>query len=136
MKTMFKASLLIGLASVGVVTAAWAVQSQHGFNPASLDADGDGVISMTELDTHADLLFARTDADRDGRLAGDEMRALHGMMQSAGVAMPQGHTPPASLTQAEFRTGLRSHAVQLDADKNGRLTVAELGAAMRGNQGH
>lgn len=136
MKTMFKGLLLAGLASAGVATAAWAVQSQHGFNPASLDADGDGVISMAELDAHADLLFARTDANNDGVLSGDEMRALHAMMQSAGVAMPQGHTPPASVDQAGFRSGLRSHATQLDADKDGRLTVAELGAVMNGRQGH
>lgn len=136
MRTMFKGLLLVGLASAGVATAAWAVQSQHGFNPASLDADGDGVISMVELDAHADQLFTRTDANSDGVLAGDEMRALHGMMQSAGVAMPQGHTPPASVDQAGFRAGLRSHAVQLDADKDGRLTTAELGAAMHGSQGH
>ncbi|MES2834150.1 MAG: hypothetical protein V4707_05525 [Pseudomonadota bacterium] len=136
MKTMFKGLLLVGLASAGVATAAWAVQAQHGFNPASLDADGDGVISMVELDAHADQLFAHTDANKDGQLSGDEMRTLHGMMQSAGVAMPQGHTPPASVDQAGFRSGLRSHAVQLDADKDGRLTVAELGAAMHGAQGH
>lgn len=136
MKTMFKGLLLAGLATAGVATAAWAVQSQHGFNAASLDANGDGVISMAELDAHADQLFAHTDANRDGQLAGDEMRALHGMMQSAGVAMPQGHTPPASVDRAGFRSGLRSHATQLDADKDGRLTVAELGAAMHGNQAH
>ena len=136
MKTMFKGLLLAGLATAGVATAAWAVQSQHGFNAASLDANGDGVISMAELDAHADQLFAHTDANKDGVLAGDEMRALHGMMQSAGVAMPQGHTPPASVDRAGFRSGLRSHATQLDADKDGRLTVAELGAAMHGNQAH
>lgn len=140
MRTFLKASLLVGLASVGVVAAAHAGQSGgHGFNPASLDADGDGVIAMSELDAHADLLFARTDADHDGRLSGDELRALHAMMAGAGVSPPhgeQGHTPPASVTQAEFRAGLRTHATQLDADKDGRLTVAELGAAMRGHQGH
>ena len=140
MKTMFKGLLLAGLASAGAATAAWAFQEQHGFNPASLDADGDGVISMAELDAHADLLFARTDANNDGRLADGELQALHAMMAGAGVSPPQGqaqgqgHAGPASVTQAEFRAGLRSHAVQLDADKDGRLTVAELGAAMRGHQ--
>lgn len=139
MKTYLRVLLAAGLASVGVVAAAHAGQSGgHGFNPASLDADGDGVISVSELDAHADQLFARTDADHDGRLSGDELRALHAMMAGAGVSPPHGgdHTPPASVTQAEFRAGLRSHATQLDADKDGRLTVAELGAAMHGRQGH
>lgn len=139
MRMLFKGLLLAGLASAGVVVAAHAGQSGgHGFNPASLDADGDGVISMSELDAHADQLFAHTDANKDGSLSGDELRALHAMMQSAGVSPPHGgdHTPPSSVSQAEFRAGLRSHAVQLDADKDGRLTVAELGAAMHGAQGH
>lgn len=136
MRMLFKGLLLAGLASAGVVVAAHAGQSGgHGFNPASLDADGDGVIAMSELDAHADQLFAHTDANKDGSLSGDELRALHAMMQGAGVATPQGHNPPSSVNQAEFRAGLRSHAAQLDADRDGRLTVAELGAAMRGG-GH
>ena len=139
MRMLFKGLLVVGLASAGVVAAAHAGvfggQSEHGFNAASLDADGDGVISMSELDAHADQLFAHTDANKDGSLSGDELRALHAMMAGAGVSPPQGHAAPSSVTQAEFRAGLRSHAGQLDADKDGRLTVAELGAAMRGG-GH
>ena len=38
MKTLLKGTLLVGLASVGVATAALAMQADHGFNPASLDA--------------------------------------------------------------------------------------------------
>ena len=136
MKTLLKGTLLVGLASVGVATAAWAVQANHGFNPASLDGDGDGVISATEIDTHADLLFARTDRDSDGSLSADELRALHAMMP-AGAAPEHapGHTPP-PLTRQAFREGLRSHATQMDANRDGRLTVAELGAAMHGGQAH
>ena len=136
MKTLFKGTLLAGLATVGVATAAWALQASHGFNPASLDADGDGVISTTELDTHADLLFARTDRNNDGSLSADELRALHAMMPH-GAAME--HAPdhaPVPVTREAFRDGLRGHATQMDADRDGRLTVAELGAAMHGGQGH
>ncbi len=136
MKTFLKGTLLVGLATVGVATAAWAVQANHGFNPASLDADGDGVISATELNTHADLLFARTDRDSDGSLSADELRALHAMMP-AGAA-PE-HAPghaPAPVNRQAFREGLRGHATQMDANRDGRLTVAELGAAMHGGQAH
>jgi hypothetical protein len=38
----------------------------------------------------------------------------------------------ASMSQAGFREALRRHAAALDADRDGRLTVAELGAAMHG----
>lgn len=63
MRMLFKGLLLAGLASAGVVVAAHAGQSQHGFNPASLDADGDGVISMSELDAHAASLWLGADRD-------------------------------------------------------------------------
>ncbi len=137
MKTLLKGTLLVGLATVGVATAALALQADHGFNPASLDADGDGVISTTEVDTHADLLFARTDRDSDGSLSADELRALHAMMPGGGAAMEHGpgHAP-APVNRQAFREGLRSHATQMDADRDGRLTVAELGAAMHGGQAH
>ena len=136
MKTLFKGILLAGLATVGVSTAAWALQASHGFNPASLDADGDGVISTTELDTHADLLFARTDRNNDGSLSADERRALHAMMPP-GAAMEHAPNPaPDAVDRQAFRAGLRGHASRLDADRDGRLTVAELGAAMHGGQAH
>lgn len=136
MKTLLKGTLLVGLATVGVATAAFALQATQGFNPASLDADRDGVISTTELDTHADLLFARTDRDNDGSLSADELRALHAMMP-AGTAMAHapGHAP-APVNRQAFREALRGHATQMDANRDGRLTVAELGTAMHGGQAH
>lgn len=136
MKSLLKGTLLVSLATAGIATAAWAVQANHGFNPASLDADGDGAISATELDTHADLLFARTDRDSDGSLSADELRALHAMMP-AGAAMEHapGHSP-APVDRQAFRQGLRGHAARMDANSDGRLTVAELGAAMQGGQAH
>ena len=136
MKKLLKGTLLVSLATVGVATAAWAQQANHGFNPASLDADGDGVISTTELDTHADLLFAHTDRNNDGSLSADELGALHAMMP-AGAAME--HAPnhaPAPVNRQAFREGLRGHATRMDANRDGRLTVAELGTAMHGGQAH
>jgi len=137
MKTLLKGTLLVGLATVGVATAAWAVQASHGFNPASLDADRDGVISATELDAHGDLLFARTDRDNSGSLSADELRALHAMLPDGGAAMEHapGHAPAPVNLQA-FREGLRGHATRMDADRDGRLSVAELGAAIHGGQAH
>ena len=137
MNTLLKGTLLVGLATVGVATAALALQADHGFNPASLDADRDGVISATELDTHADLLFARTDRDNSGSLSADELQVLHAMLPGGGAAMA--HAPgntPAPVNRQAFREGLRGHATQMDANRDGRLTVAELGAAMHGGQAH
>ena len=136
MKTLLKGTLLVSLATVGVATAAWALQANPGFNPTSLDGNGDGVISTIELDTHAALLFARTDRDNDGSLSVDELRALHAMMPAgAAMAHAPGHAP-APVTRQAFREGLRGHATRMDANSDGRLTVAELGAAMHGGQAH
>lgn len=135
MKPLFNGTLLVGLATIGVATAAWAMQASHGFNPASLDADADGVISTTELDAHADLLFARTDRNNDASLSADELRALHAMMPPGAMEQAPDHAP-APVTRQAFREGLRGHATQLDADRDGRLTVAELGAAMHGGPAH
>jgi hypothetical protein len=137
MKTLLKGTLVVGLATVGAATAAFALQANHGFNPASLDADSDGVISTTELDTHANLLFARTDRDNDGSLSVDELRALHAMMPGGGAAMEhaRGHAP-APVNRQAFGEALRSHATHMDANRDGRLTVAELGTAMHGGQAH
>lgn len=133
MNPLLKGTLIAGLATLGVATAALALQASHGFNPASLDADGDGAISMAELDAHADLLFARTDRNNDGSLSADELRALHAMMPP-GARAHAPDQPSAPVTGQGFRDGLRGHARQMDADRDGRLTVAELDAAMHGGQ--
>ena len=136
MKALLKGTLLVGLTTVGLATAAYALQAHHGFDPASLDADRDGVISPTELDAHADALFTRTDQDHDDRLSADELRALHAMMP-AGATMEHGGDPASlPLTRQAFLAALRGHASRMDADGDGRLTVAELGAAMHGDRGH
>ena len=135
MNTFLKGTVAAGLATVGLATAAWAWQANHGFNPASLDTDRDGVISNTELDTHADLLFARTDRDSNGTLSGDELHALHAMLP-AGVAPEHAPRHAGPVNRQAFREGLRGHAAQMDADRDGRLTMAELNTAMHGAQGH
>lgn len=140
MNPYLKASLLIGLASLGIVTASHALQAAHGFNPAMLDTDRDGTVSTSELDTHADLLFARADQDRNGQLSPDERRAFHAFMQGAmrgGPSMNQGDGHETAVTtQAQFREGLRRHATALDTDRDGRLTMTELGAAMQHGSAH
>lgn len=140
MKPYLKAPLLIGLASLGVVTAAHAYQAAHGIDPASFDTDRDGAISTSELDAHADQLFARVDQDRNGQVSPDERRAFHASMQGATHGRPPmdhgaGHET-AVMSQAQFREALRSHATALDTDRDGRLTVAELSAAMQHGPAH
>ena len=139
MKSYLKAPLIIGLASLGVATAAYAYQAAHGFDPASLDTDRDGAISTVELDTHADQLFTRADQDRNGQVSPDERRAFHASMQGAMHGPPpMSHEEHEAMfmSKAQFRDALRRHATALDADRDGRLTVAELSAAMQHGPAH
>ena len=41
-----------------------------------------------------------------------------------------------TVTRPAFLAALRSHATGMDANRDGRLTVAELGDAMHGGHGH
>lgn len=140
MKPYLRVSLLIGLASLGVVTASHALQAAHSFNPAMLDTDRDGVISTSEQDIHADLLFARADQDRNGQLSPEERRAFHASMQGAMHGRPpmehgDGHET-AVTSQAQFREGFRRHAAALDTNRDGSLTMTELSAAMQHGSSH
>lgn len=139
MKPYLKASLLIGLASLGMATAAYAYQAAHGFDPASLDTDRNGAISTSELDTHADQLFTRADQDRNGQVSPDERRAFHASMQGAMHGPPpMSHEEHEAIfmSQAAFREALRRHATAVDTDRDGRLTVAEFSAAMQHGPAH
>ena len=46
-----------------------------------VDADGDGVIILSELETVALRMFDKADANRDGKLSGEE------------IALPAGYQP-------------------------------------------
>jgi len=123
---------------------------------AMFDADRDGNISLAELRDGSAKLFRGIDANGDGRVTSDEMRAHHEKLMAAhggghmgpppgghGGPPPGGpHGPPrfedldsdhdGAVTLAEFQAKLEQHFAMFDANKDGVLSHDELQAAHRG----
>lgn len=101
---------------------------------AAIDADGDHVISAREI-MNAAAALKKLDRNKDGKLTSDEVHSTDGQGQRGGRpggeaggrnrqggppdAGPGGGGPP---TAAQFM----QHAMTFDADKDGKLSQAEL----------
>lgn len=107
MTGMKKVSLAISAAALAVAGIAYAqMPEKH----AKIDADGDGVITRAERQTAATAMFARLDANKDGKLDQTDRDAHRQQMRSAMFA-------------------------KLDADKNGSISKDEFMNAKPGHEG-
>jgi Ca2+-binding EF-hand superfamily protein len=52
----------------------------------TVDSDGDGVITAAEHEAGARAMFGRMDANQDGKLSADEMRAGHAKPTAEGAS--------------------------------------------------
>lgn len=86
---------------------------------ALYDGNGDGKVERAEFDQARATQFARTDADRDGRLSQDEYLAEYEERLDRHIATQTG----GSDKQTRVRFGA------LDTDKDGRMTFAEYQAS-------
>jgi hypothetical protein len=103
MKTIY----LAALAGLVLATAAEA-------QPVSMDTDGDGAISRAEWDSAQAERFARLDADADGSLTREELRAGMGNVRDG------------------MRGRMRERAAAVDLDGDGAWSLAELQAVRPG----
>jgi EF-hand domain pair/EF hand len=117
-----------------------------------LDTDGDGTVSKTEADNgppHLAEHFEEIDTNKDGKLTADEMknamraRMAHckqdpekcraEMKQRFEAAWKRADTDgDGTLSKAEAAQGmprLARHFDQIDTDRDGRITLAEMDAA-------
>lgn len=132
---------------------------------AKLDADKDGTISQAEAQAHPKFAerFAELDADKDGKLTREEMHAMKGKFGKHGKHGDKrgdwGNKTPAEraahklekydsngdkvLTRDEVEgSKFADKFVEVDTDKDGKLTLEEITAAKakhqdrRGGPGH
>lgn len=136
---MLRTTLLgAGLAlAVGGVAAAQDA-GRHG----KADRDGDGRVSLAEMQAGVAEHFARADADRDGRITREERQAAHRTSRGAAsggsgadrgqrlqrMFAKQDADRDGALSQAEAPGRLGQAFAQLDANRDGRLTPTELQA--------
>lgn len=96
---------------------------------ARLDADSDGRISQPEVTTAKTRQFARADRDADGQVTADELSAIQARLDRAqdameGAAERLDADGDGSLSLAEF-TAPRPFFALLDIDGDGALSRAE-----------
>jgi hypothetical protein len=123
------------LAASGVALAQSDPPSPHGRHVMSHDSNGDGAVTRAEVDAARAAEFARLDADRDGALTRDEMRAGH--HRGRGQGPEDGRGPDAnndgSVTREEFLARPNAMFDSLDANDDGVLSTAEM-AERRGHR--
>lgn len=118
---------------------------------ARFDSDGNGAITLAEARAGAAKMFAGADSNKDGRATVDEIRAFHGKMgdhRRGGHdgGHDGGHGGPAkgdrgggpmhldadgdgALTLAETQSGIDRHFGEMDSNRDGSITEAEMRAA-------
>lgn len=76
--------LLLGLALAGFIAVSPPAHAA-GKAKASIDANGDGKISLQEFLARRGRIFERIDADHDGQLTKDEVAAFQTRMDNAAA---------------------------------------------------
>jgi Ca2+-binding EF-hand superfamily protein len=111
--------------------------SAHEDKMQTMDTNKDGMISATEHADGARQMFAKMDADADGRVTVAEMDTAHAAtgekphtpaMSSADKIRAIDANGDGAITAAEHEAGSRSMFGKMDANRDGNLTSAELEA--------
>jgi hypothetical protein len=114
---------------------------------AKFDSDSNGAITLAEARAGAAKMFAGADSNRDGRVTAEEMRAFHGKMGGhhrgghgdGKGPKGEGHRGPmhldsdgdGALTLAEAQGGIERHFGEIDSNRDGSISAAEIEAAHR-----
>ena len=152
MTSKFRMGLGAGAAALLAAGAAVYASPGHGGPMKMFDADGNEAISLAEARAGAAKMFAGADADKDGRVTHDEMRAFHGAKGGHHRGPPGGHKPHAkgdgkgrgpmhldtdgdgALSLAETQSGIERQFAEMDSHRDGSVTAAELEAAHRAHK--
>ena len=121
---------LLTFAASALATAAFA-DGGHGGFLKSADLNKDGTIDQTEFQTTRDKWFADLDADKDGFVSADELKAFGDKMH-AEWAKKHGDDAAgkADASKPEGKHGDMAGRIlkRVDADKDGKISKAEFDA--------
>lgn len=152
---MQKTRIMLGAAGAAAFTltaaAAYALGG-GGHDPMTMfDTDRNQALSLAEVRQGAQTIFAKVDADKDGRVTREEFHAHHraagdhrGKHPGGKAGPPKGgqggppHGPmhmdkdgDGAVSVAEMQSEMESHFARADADRDGSVTRAEMEAAHR-----
>ncbi len=99
-----------------------------------IDANGDGAISIEELDNARAQVFAAMDANGDGGVDAEELLAYRMRLraEAAVIRLDENGDGALSIDEIRFRT---PRLERFDLDENGEVTKTELRLALRGRRG-
>jgi Ca2+-binding EF-hand superfamily protein len=122
---------LLTVAATALATAAYAAgpNGGHGGFLKSADLNKDGAIDQTEFQTTRDKWFADLDADKDGFVTADELKAFGDKMH-AEWAKKHGDQAATDNPDANKKHGDFSQRIlnRVDTDKDGKISKAEFDA--------
>lgn len=132
MRSTLALTLLASLAATG--TAAAGGRDRHF---SRIDKDGDGKVAVSELDAHHREFLGKADADGDGFVTREEMRALRQAMKAEHEAR---RFPDANnngvVDRREFEDAARVRFTELDKNGDGLISRDELPEHRRGMRRH
>ncbi len=124
----------IAAVAIGLTTVA-AMARDRGPDFSALDTDGNGEISLSELQAHGEVRFGETDTDGDGFLSVAELEAAAQERikdRSARMLERMDANDDGKLSLEEMRDTRRNPARffdRMDADNSGGITQAEFDEA-------
>jgi len=132
MKKLMMGSFAALLATSGL---AYAHGQGHGRGLAQFDRDGNGVVTRDEMHATATAKFIEADANHDGKVTVDEVRAAF-QVKSAERFAKQDKNNDGALSKDEVARMPQDRFTKLDANKDGKLSRDELQSMHGRFEGH
>lgn len=130
--------LILGVAAATIAAGGAALAGDRGGHRwESLDADGDGEVTLSEMDARQQEMFTAADADGNGAISEEEMKAFHRGKRAGRHAKYLGDANgDGVVSRAEYDAHAASRFDKLDADGDGMLSDEEIANGRHHRRGH